>query len=58
MNAMKGIVPDEPETETQRKKKAKAGVGAQLAQEIQATEVADEMAAMMGFGGFGGQRKR
>jgi U4/U6.U5 tri-snRNP component SNU23 len=58
MNAMKGIVPDEPETETQRKKKAKAGVGAQLAQEIQATEAADEMAAMMGFRGFGGQRKR
>ncbi|GHJ86994.1 hypothetical protein NliqN6_3396 [Naganishia liquefaciens] len=58
INALKGIVPDEPQTETQRKKKAKAGPGAQLAEEIQATEAADEMAAMMGFGGFGGQRKR
>ena len=58
INALKGIVPDEPQTETQRKKKAKAGPGAQLAEEIQAAEAADEMAAMMGFGGFGGQRKR
>jgi hypothetical protein len=47
---LKGIVPDEPQTETQRKKKAKAGPGAQLAEEIQAAEAADEMAAMMGFG--------
>jgi U4/U6.U5 tri-snRNP component SNU23 len=56
VNAMKGIVLDDPK-EPQSKKSKNAAV-VQAVQQAQALEEVDEMAAMMGFGGFGGQRKR
>jgi U4/U6.U5 tri-snRNP component SNU23 len=58
-NALRGIIPAEPPATTEPKSKRPKGDSSMQPDPIaKGVEEADQMAAMMGFGGFGGQRKR
>ncbi|KAJ9114237.1 hypothetical protein QFC22_005689 [Naganishia vaughanmartiniae] len=58
-NALRGIIAADPPTSTEPKsKKSKGPSSTQLDPIAKGVEEADQMASMMGFGGFGGQRKR
>lgn len=58
-NALRGVIAAEPSATTEPKSKKSKGTSSEKPDTIaNGVEEADQMAAMMGFGGFGGQRKR